>query len=138
METKLKATGGGAGALHLGHEGSEAVAIWNLSVLIKPDDQFWFAQGLEINYGAQGDTPEEAKENFQLGLLATIDLHLRVYGDIERLLKFAPRRVLQEAAKHKYAIKQFMQVSFHDIARDEVQKAIPFTGIEYRVMRQAA
>ena len=138
METKLKATGGGAGALHLEHEGSEAVAIWNLSVLIKPDEQFWFAQALEINYGAQGDTPEEAKENFQRGLLATIDLHLRVYGHIKKLLKFAPTRVLQEAAKQKFSIRQFMHVSFHDITTEEVQRELPFNGIDYRVMRQAA
>jgi hypothetical protein len=121
METKLKATGGGAGALHLEHEGSEAVAIWNLSVLIKPDEQFWFAQALEINY-----------------VLATIDLHLRVYGHIKKLLKFAPTRVLQEAAKQKFSIRQFMHVSFHDITTEEVQRELPFNGIDYRVMRQAA
>lgn len=140
IRTKLKANAGKTGALHVQQEdkGHEAVAIWNLSVLIVPDGKFWFAQGLEINYGAQGDSEEDAKVNFQAGLLATICQHLRVHGNIERLLDFAPSSVLLEAAKNKSLIKRFAQVSFHDIVDSNVQDAIPFNGIDYRVLRQAA
>src|SRR6266498_1658282 len=74
----LKVTHSGAKAAHLAHEDIEGVGIWNLSVLIVPDGEFWFAQGLEINYGTQGDSPADAQSNFQNGLLATISQHLRM------------------------------------------------------------
>jgi hypothetical protein len=139
---KLTANAGDAGAVHVQGRKHEAVAIWNLSVLIVPDGEHWFAQGLEINYGAQGDTPVDAQANFQQGLLATIRQHLRMYGDIERILKFAPSDILKEAAQHKSAIRQFAQVSFHEILSasesNDVQMAIPFDGINYRVLKAAA
>lgn len=81
---------------------------------------------------------EEAQENFQQGLLATIKQHLRMHGDIEGLLKFAPSEILKEAAQHKSSIKLFAQVSFHEIIDAKSQLEIPFDGIDYRVLHQAA
>jgi hypothetical protein len=139
IKTKLTATAGDTGAVHVQKDGKhDAVVIWNLSVLIVPDEDAWFAQGLEINYGAQGDTVEHAQENFQRGLLATIYQHLKVHGHIERILKFAPSEILKEAAHHKANIKQFAQVSFHEILDLKSQQAIPFDGISYRVLEAAA
>lgn len=139
VTTKIvKMTGTGAKAAQFAHKNVEGVGIWNLSVLIVPDGDFWFAQSLEINYGAQGDSPEEAQENFQAGLLATICQHLRMHGNIERLLKFAPSNILVEAAKNKARIKRFSQVSIHEIAGGPVQQALPFDGIDYRVLQAAA
>ena len=134
MTTKLNASAKDTRAIHLEDNGHSAVMVWNLSVLIVPDDKFWFAQGLEINYGAQGDSIEEAQENFQEGLLATINQHLRMHGNIEKLLTFAPSEILKEAAQHKASIKSFGQVSFHEVLDDEAQQSIPFTGINYRVL----
>lgn len=138
IKTKLKAKGGKAAAVHIDDGTHEAVAIWNLSVLIVPDEDCWFAQGLEINYGAQGDTIEDAKKNFQRGLLATIRQHLKVHGSIERILKFAPSRILKEAADNKASIKQFAHVSLHEILDAAAQKSFPFDGISYRVIQAAA
>jgi hypothetical protein len=139
VKTKLRATTkSGAKAAHVANKNVEGVAIWNLSVLIVPDEDFWFAQGLEIDYGAQGDTPEDAQVNFQAGLLATVCQHLRVHGNIERLLKFAPSEILIEAAKNKPLIKRFTQVSIHEIADAAVQQALPFDGIDYRVLQAVA
>lgn len=140
MKTKLKARAGKTGAMHIENKdsGQETVAVWNLSVLIVPDGEFWFAQGLEINYGAQGNTIEDAQMNFQTGLLATICQHLRVHGNIKKLLKFASDEILQEAAQNKALIKRFTQVSFHDIADLSSQQVLPFDGIDYRVLQQAA
>lgn len=131
-----KVTHSGARAAHLSSEKVQGVAVWNLSVLIVPDGDFWFAQGLELNYGAQGDTAEEAQANFQTGLLATICQHLRVHGNIDRLLKFAPSEILREAARKKALIRRVVNVSFHDIADAKVQREIPFSGIDYRVIQQ--
>jgi hypothetical protein len=75
-------------------EGEHKVGIGNLRVFVMPDGEFWFAKGFEIDYATQGSTPEEAKDNFAQGLAETIDLHIQMYGTIERLL--APSDVIQE------------------------------------------
>jgi hypothetical protein len=71
-------------------------------------------------------------------LLATICQHLRMHGNIEKLLKFAPSKVLVEAAKNKSRLQRFTQVSIHEIATGPVQQALPFDGIDYRVVQMMA
>jgi hypothetical protein len=74
-------------------------------------------------------------------LVATVQQHLRVHGDIVRILKFAPSHILHEAAEHKDSIKHFASVSFHEILAGKdgkIEKALPFGGIDYRVLCQAA
>lgn len=56
-----------------------------ITVVTVPDGRFWFTQGLEIDYGAQGDTAEEALEHFTKGLRMTIDLNLKKLGRINEL-----------------------------------------------------
>src|SRR5712691_8477645 len=73
--------------------GQKAVGIGGLRVFIMPDGEFWFAKGLEIDYATQGDTLEQAKENFGKGLAETIDLQLQMHGSIEQLL--VPSDILQ-------------------------------------------
>src|ERR1035438_3401100 len=89
------------------------VGIGNLRVFIIPDGKFWFAQGLEIDYAAQGNSIDEAKKYFESGLEETIDLHLRMHGDLSRFLRVAPTGVLLEAAQKKSAIQTYWQVSEH-------------------------
>src|SRR5438128_2478664 len=60
-------------------DGEQLVSIGGLRVFILPDGEFWFAKGLEIDYATQGDTLEQAKENFGKGLAETIDLHLQMH-----------------------------------------------------------
>lgn len=36
------------------------------------DGESWFTQGVDVNYGAQGESIEESVSNFKLGLEATI------------------------------------------------------------------
>jgi len=111
------------------------VAIWNLSVLIVPGEGRWFAQGIEINYGAQGDTVKDAQEHFQRGLLLTINQHLRMYGNVERMVKFASSEILKEAAQKGCSISRLSRVSFHEILDDaKAREAVPFDGIDYRVL----
>jgi hypothetical protein len=138
--TKIKKTKSGAVAIQASHADGQhhAVVIWNLSVLIVPDEKYWFAQGLEINYGAQGDTIEDAQKHFQDGLAKTIKQHLRVHGGIDKLLKFAPSAILKEAALHKALIQPFAQVSFHEVLDAKSMKSFPFDGIDFRVLHQAA
>jgi hypothetical protein len=112
-----------------------AVAIWNLQVLLIPDHKFWIAQGLQIDYVAQGDSPEQAKSNFEKGLEESIDLNLRMYGNIKGLLVFAPDEVLQEAAKKKGSIRLYAQITTHDIGA-RYQQALPFDGISFLIAQE--
>jgi len=115
-----------------------AVGIWDLHVYIVPDGDGWFAQGLEIDYGVQGDSVEEAKSNFEVGLEGMIDLHLKMDGRIDGLLKFAPMEIIQEALHNRLngAIEGYSQVSLHDVGR--VTSSLPFDGISYLVAGAAA
>ena len=46
---------------------TQIVGIGNLRVMIMKTSTYWYAQGLEIDYAAQGETIEEVKECFQMG-----------------------------------------------------------------------
>lgn len=61
--------------------------------LIVPDGRFYFAQGVEEDYGAQGDSVEEAKRNYLTGLQMTKELHMRHFG--ETRLKRSPESLLK-------------------------------------------
>jgi hypothetical protein len=119
-----------AGKLH-------GVGIWDLRVFIVPDGKFWFAQGLEIDLAAQGNSIEEAKANFEVGLESSIDLHLRMYENIQGLLKLAPSSVWQEALQNRSRINIYSQVSLHDLGAHSAM-ALPFDNITYLVAKAAA
>jgi hypothetical protein len=113
------------------------VGIGNLRVLIVPDEKSWFAQGVEIDYGAQGDSVDDAKKNFERGFFETIDLHLRMHGNIEKFLVFPPSEVLREVARNKGTLEFYTQVSAHDIS-GTVASMFPFAGIDYLVAKAGA
>lgn len=85
-----------AHAVQISHEKGHFVGIGALRVLIHPDGDLWYAQGIEIDYAATGESVDEVKHNFEVGLARTIDLHLERWGTIERLLKFAPASEWEE------------------------------------------
>jgi len=64
----------------------DGVAILNLRVMVTEEDGMWVAQGLEIDYAAQGATVAEVKQNFQAGFLATVTEHLKQFRSIRHLL----------------------------------------------------
>lgn len=121
-------------AFHAKHKDGlhHIVGIGNLRVVLVPDGDVWFAQGLEIDYASQGSDEEDAKKQFEHGLTSTIEEHLRVYGTIQKLLKVAPQSVwhelLYDASAH---YKSYTQVTGHEIAD------LPFAGIQYIAMAAA-
>jgi hypothetical protein len=122
-------------AMHLQSGNDHIVGVKSLRVLIMPDGDSWFAQGLEIDYAACGDTVEEAKKNFGHGLHLTICEHIRLHGTIENLLKVAPMDAWQEFYKAPAnAIKQsYSQLTGvkRILESDEADVTLPFDGIEY-------
>jgi hypothetical protein len=123
-------------AAHLQTEDGElhAVAIFDLPVLISRSGGYWFAQGLAIDYAAQGVTIDESKKRFEEGLCATVHHHLRMYGDIEKLLVPAPKAAwdrLWDASKKKL-LKRHSQTSFHELM--PIQLSLPDMDISYAVI----
>ena len=103
--------------------GAKIVGVGNLRVLLSDADGTWFAQGLEIDYAAQGESESDVQSNFERGLTCTINEHLRVYGTIKKLLRGAPPEAWRELLEQgDCLIARHSQVSFH---------GLPFSGVEY-------
>ena len=65
--------------------------IGEVRVVVYPSaDGGWIAQGLEIDYTAQGESLEEAKQNFSEGLDRTLVLNYAETGTIDGILNRAP------------------------------------------------
>lgn len=115
---------------------NRVVGLGNLRVIICEENGIWFAQCLEIDYAANGNSLDEVKANFEHGLSATIELHLRAYNTIEKMLTPAPPDVWKELAKEP---RRFLygQVSKHPM-KPEFEH-LPYTGISYiQASEQAA
>jgi len=78
-------------ALHAKKGSSHAIVIANIKVLILNDDGSWFAQGLDIDYSAQGESLEAVKTLFESGLEKTLKEHIKTHGDIGGVLQVAPK-----------------------------------------------
>jgi hypothetical protein len=113
------------------------VGLANIRVLILKDGPFWHAQGLDLDYAAQGHTPEETRKNFEIGLKATIDQHLRMYGHLGNFFKITPAEIchnlLLEMTTEPVHLNRYSQISGH-----EIHEAIPYRTIEYLVASVAA
>jgi hypothetical protein len=111
-------------------DGVHVVGVGNIRVVIVPDDGSYFAQGLDLDYAAQGSDLQSTKKNFEDGLSATIEKHLQMFGDIRRLLRVAPPDICQRVLLNSSAqFKRYSQISAH-----EVHEAInEYANIEYLV-----
>ena len=116
-------------AFHNKNGDTHVVGIGNLRVIICKDiDGVWFAQGLEVDYAANGHSVKEVKKNFEEGLAATLDLHIKAYNQIELFLNPAPASVWKElwkAGRHF----EYSQISMHaDLAKS---LGCVFDGVTY-------
>ena len=69
-----------------------AVFLAHIKVLVLNDDGSWFAQGLDIDYAAQGTSLEDVKKRFEDGLEKTLIEHLKSRGNISGVLQVAPKQ----------------------------------------------
>lgn len=76
-------------------DGTETVDAF-VRVLLYRDGRHFIAQSLEIDYCAAGLTLEQAKSNFSCGFIETINMHLQVFGSVDRLHKQAPSVFFKE------------------------------------------
>ncbi|MFY9824301.1 MAG: hypothetical protein WAM82_23195 [Thermoanaerobaculia bacterium] len=112
------------------------IGIGNLRVMLTDDDGSWFAQGLEINYFAQGSSIEDVQRRFQNGLRETIDFYLKLYGNIDDFMHVAPPEVWAEFYRGKPGLRKlYSQVSVHF---DNERQAFPFNAIAFYGREQSA
>lgn len=121
------------------------VGISDLRVMLVEDDGSWFAQGMDIDYAAQGSTIEEAQENFARGLQLTVRAHLISYGGIDRLLGDpAPKEIWREfqtavvARKMRYSFVASFDLSEVADDLDKRGLAFPYERIAFMQARKAA
>ena len=86
-----------ARAVHSKRGNTHFVMIENLRVLITAHHDCWFAQGVEIDFGVEGNTRDQVMRAFEYGLAATIAAHLKKFHHIENLLRPAPPHVQRQA-----------------------------------------
>lgn len=103
--------------------------ISNLRVLVSEHDGEWFAQGVEIDYGASGRSLDEVQQHFEQGLCATVDLHLRRFNSLDRLVRYAPEDIWSQAISHEF---DFSMVTVHDISSLSAgMRRLPFNHVAY-------
>jgi hypothetical protein len=100
---------GAASAVHADFGDAALVMIGKLRVIVREESQgLWFAQGLEIDYAADGASLEDVKTTFARGLALTIDENLRVYGSLRNMLRTAPADIwndfLTAAAEQQFQL----------------------------------
>ena len=61
-----------------------------LKVVVLHDKEGYFAQGMEIDHGAEGRTIAAVKANFEAGLAVLIRQHTSAHGNLDGLLKPTP------------------------------------------------
>ena len=101
-----------------------------LHVYVVPDSNFWFAQGVEIDYAAQGDSIDDAVQNFMTGLQRTIELNAMP-------LPTTPPQTLRETTEGANMIKHSVVAadvgSFHGVQIMVPEVAGPLVGHVYEV-----
>lgn len=134
-----KSTQSGAEASFAVSKDTAIASVKALHVLLCQEDGAWSAQGVEIDYAACGNSVEEATKNFVDGLAHTVVQHLLIRGNLDKVLKWAPKEVMEEWLKTPPAA--INKVGFEATAKafeganiQEPQKAaakFPFDGFQF-------
>lgn len=102
-----------------------AGALFELKVVVVPDEDAFFAQGFDVDYFASGATREEAEENFRLGLEKMVAVHLKKFGNLDRLV---PASVKVRAEYIKYATMNPQHTKTHVL---KMASQFPFERVQY-------
>jgi hypothetical protein len=118
MKTLSKLTAATTTALHgKTSDGVDIVMIDKLRVALTRDGNAWVAQGLEIDYAAEGTSVEDAKEQFQTGLMLTLRENIRVFGHIKGVLRVVPQDVWYALMAENVLRQVHSQISAHKVSR---------------------
>lgn len=127
----------GTSAEHYKEGAHDFVKIGDLRVLVTKDGPWWFAQGLEIDYTAQGKSLDEVKDKFIRGLAATAHAYIMEFGSIQKLLRPAPADVLRELSNaSSKGLLNISTLSEHELEAP-IKRALPFSGVRYFERRES-
>jgi len=111
---------------------SYLVRVLDLRVMVTEEQEgYWFAQGLEVDYAAQGSSWQEVRKAFEDGFTATIDAHLKKFGHLDYFDRRAPQDVWEEYQSAKFQ-KLFNSISIH------LGRAIDRLDIKYQQVDRVA
>ena len=108
-----------------------AAGLWNLHVRITCEGEYWFAQGYEIDYAAEGNSIDDVKLRFQCGLSATIQEYLKIFGTATKLLVPASAEVWQALEDVPGSSHTYNQVGAYKFDDPSIQESLPYSAIEY-------
>jgi hypothetical protein len=109
------------------------IELRNARVLIVDMGGYWFAQCLDIDYCAQGDSLEDVKSNFEKGFLATIKLNLDTYGSLDNFMKRPPLSVMDDLPDP--SVHSFSVIAEHEIENNVLPY---FDHIQYLMAKEQA
>jgi len=114
--------------VHTKKGNDHTVVVNALRVLITEEPNGWFAQGVEVDYFASGETLEDVQRRFVSGLTASIVEHLQRYGDLQRLIKWAPANV-----RNKLKTGQYSNITPFPVGMnvDDARDAFPFNNLNF-------
>lgn len=116
-------------------DGCQTLAMKSLRVLIIQDStETWFAQSLDIDYAASGETLEDVQKNFERGLSATIRAQLDRFGNIDKIMKTP---VIDNLSEFDGCDGYKMSHVVHDIG-GFLSSKLPFQKIDYTITAAAA
>jgi len=107
-----------------------AVAACLHVLLVPSEDGGYYAQGIEIDYGASGATVEEAKQHFERGFVETLAAYVRRGIDLAKLYTAS---TTPDEYKEAYALARqqpvfecVVGVKLPEQARDRVPNCLGF------------
>jgi len=84
---------------HVGQDEFHAILLQAHKVIVFNDDGGFFAQGLEFDHFAQGNSEEDAIKNYTDSFEWNVQKHLEMYGDLSNWTVPAPKEVWSEFEK---------------------------------------
>lgn len=123
-----------ADAIHMslknGKGSSHVVGVADLRVVITCEGpEEWYAQGLDIDYLAQGTSLDGVKKAFESGLRKTVNENLKCVGSISRLLAPAPQDVWES---YYHNVHFFSQVTTHEFKEVSCENGVRIMSTEHR------
>ena len=119
--------------IHAQNGNNHTICINSLRVIISNDGDMWEAQGIDIDYASCGSSIEDVQARFEKGFSRTIQMHLKKFGTIDKLLKMAPTsewRHLVDAETFQVDVLTNHEISDMD--------GLPFKDIAYYQAKSAA
>lgn len=95
-------------------------------VVVFNDDGGWFAQGLDIDHFAQGDTQESAIGNYTESFEWMIQEHLDTYKSLRHIRVPAPKEIWTQAGNAEEKLQLSHLATYEVKVEDKVESLIGF------------